>query len=76
MTPETRKLYKTNAYYRSKTIRKARLDKSLTDQVFSHSYTIPDSVNIEDAYTFCSFTNKRTHEDCGVCQDCYILYCK
>ena len=73
MTPETRKLYKKNAYNRSKTIRKSRVDKLLNNQDFDHFYTMNQSVKLENTYIFCSF-RRLGDLDCMYCQDCAKLY--
>lgn len=75
MTPETRKALHKSSANRSKTIRKQRLDKFLTNQDFYNSYVTPSRVNIDDTYLTCYFRNNHGYtEDCGVCQECGFIY--
>ena len=78
MTPETRKAFRKSSAIRDKARRKLRIDKSLTNEDFSHFYSAKPSKVDNHAYLetldFCDFLHSGDFsEDWCFCKYCSCL---
>ena len=74
MTPETRNAFHKSSTERSKARRKLRIEKFLTNQTFHDFYVVETRVNIDRGNTRCLYKDSDNHKDCGICQDCWLIY--